>query len=165
MKTIKLSLMLLIFSLPIVSSADEYFEKIKNKDELMGCWKRINFSESAMKMMNQLESVPLEHQWYCFLENGKYWDLYSNQNDRSMAQILSLMTAFPGQDYSIPREGMVFIIHNETNEKMYWVTSIVVKDVTLWDVDIKQGDVLMTIRNPVTKKDIYYRFMRKLKDS
>lgn len=165
MKIFKLLLVHVLLMMPIISGGDEYIEPVKNNSQLLGCWKRINFTRAAMNMMNKSEPFPLEHQWYCFLENGKYWELLSNKDDNSsMEEKLKMMKIFPGQDYSIPKEGVVLIHHNETNQSTFWVTSTVSKDVTLWGGEIKRSDMLMTIRNPYSKKDIYYRFMRKVKD-
>ena len=163
MKIFKILPALVILLIQNISGADEYFEQVKNNGQVVGCWNRINFPESAMKMMNKSEPYPLEHQWYCFLEDGRYFELHSNKDDNSsIKEKLKMMKIFPGQDYSLPREGVILIHHNETNQNTYWVISTVSKDVKLWGVDIKQGDMLMTIRHRNSEMDMYYRFMRRV---
>jgi len=143
---------------------DDYFRPVKTTSALLGCWKRINFSESAMREMNQVEPFPLEHQWYCFLDDGKYQEMLSNRDDgKTIEQRLKLMNVFSGQDYSIPSPGIVAIKHPDRKEQAIWVTSIIIKNITLWGVDLKLGDMLMTMRDPASKKDIHYRFMRKVR--
>jgi hypothetical protein len=118
---------------PAGVTTKNYFEPVRHNFELLGCWKRINFSESSMKKMNESEPYPLEHQWYCFSENGKYWELHSSKDDRSSVEekLKILKTLIAGQDYSIPREGLILIHNNKTDENIYWVTSTVSKDVIL----------------------------------
>ena len=143
---------------------DNHFSPVKTTSALLGCWKRINFSELAMRNMNKTEPFPLEHQWYCFLDDGKYQEMLSNKDDgKPMEQRLKLMTAFPGQDYSIPSEGIVAIKHPDRKEQAIWMTSIIVKNIKLLGVDLELGDMVMTIRDPESKKEIYYRFMRKVR--
>ena len=113
MKLFKLPKIIALFLvlMPAISSADEYFEPVKDNGQLLGCWKRINFSESSMKKMNESEPHPLEHQWYCFFENGKYWELHSNKDDNSsMEERLKIMKIFPGIQISCSTKTLVEVL-------------------------------------------------------
>jgi hypothetical protein len=158
MQAIKVCLTVLFLLMPSLAAADDYFAAVKTDAELFGCWKRIIFPEETMRKMNKFEPYPLQHQWYCFFPNGKYAEVLSNR-DGDIEEHLQMMQIFPMQDYSIPKEGLVLIHHNEARQSTYWVTSTLLKDRTI----VKAGDVLMTIRNPRTQEDVYYRFMTKVK--
>ena len=80
-----------------------------------------------------------------------------------MQKKLKMMQIFSGYNYAIPREGIIRLHHIDTNQVTYWVASIFSKDITLWGVDMKRGDLLMTIRDPNTGKDVYYRIMKRVK--
>ena len=146
------------------AGGDKYFSPVRTASALYGCWKRIIFSDAAMRQMNKTEPYPLKHQWYCFLDGGKYQELLSNRDDgKPIEQKIKFMNAFPGQDYSIAANGIVTINHPDRKRPAVWITSIVINNIKLWGIELKLGDMLMTIRDPVSNKDVYYRFMRKVR--
>ena len=146
------------------SQADEYFALIENPSQLLGCWKRIIFPESVMKEMNSIEPFPLEHQWYCFLEDGELLVLHSNRDqDYSASRVIELVKVFPVvEEYSIPQAGIVLTHHKPAQQKTVWISSLITRNWTLAGVELKAGDVLMTIRNRETGEDVYFRFLRKI---
>ncbi len=143
---------------------DEPFSRIENTSQINGCWKRINFSEQAMKKMNKFEIYPAKYQWYCFLERGELRTLHSNwDGNYSASELIEKTTIFPSvEEYSIPKAGIIFIHHKDARQKTYWVSSLLTRNIILGGVELEEGDAVMTIRDIKTGKDIYYRFLRKV---
>ncbi len=145
--------------------ATDEFRKVKEPSDIQGCWKRLNFSEKAMKSLNQVEPYPLEHQWYCFLDGGKLFTVHSNRNNYKSSQELIKASEIikPAELYQIPQEGVIVIGHSNTKERAAWISSISDVSVQKGSLQFNPGDLLMTIRDQKTGKDIYYRFLTPFK--
>ena len=118
-----------------------------------------------MKNMNKFEPFPLKYQWYCFLEGGELLSLQSNKAaDYSASQVVEQVKRYPiVEEYSILKTGIIFTHHKDAKQKTYWASQLITRDWTHGGVELKEGDLLMTLRNWKTGKDVYSRFLRKIK--
>lgn len=143
------------------------FRPVENTSQILGCWQRINFPEPVMKKLNQFElyTVADEYQYYCFLEEKNFLSMHTNSEAvYSASQVMALGKLYPVvEEYSIPNAGIIFIYHKDAKQKSYWISRLITRDTILAGVELKEGDVLMTLRDVKTGKDIYSRFLRKIK--
>lgn len=154
-----------ILLLPYTSLSSEDFTAIHNTNQVIGCWKKINFPESVAKKMNKIDPYPLPYQWYCFFEGGAFFSMHSNNEESySTSQLIEESKIFPSvEEYSIPSASLIVIDHKEAKQTTNWVSSIIASDWPLAGIHLKEGDLLMTIRNPNTGQDVYSRFLTKIK--
>lgn len=145
------------------------FRRIENTSQHLGCWQRINFPEPVMKKLNQVELYPVTvenmNQYYCFMEDGKFLSVHTSENkNHSVSQLMALGKMFPVvEEYSIPYPSVIFIYHKDAKLKSYWLSRLITRDTILAGVELKEGDMLMTLRDGKTGKDIYSRFLREIK--
>jgi hypothetical protein len=162
-----LKIMILILPMLLLSSiiqADEDFIPIENTNQILGCWKRINFPEPVMEAMNKFELYPLKYQWYCFMDGGDLFSLHSSEDaDYSVSELIEWSKRFPiVEEYSIPQAGLIFVYHRDAKQKTYWLSSLIARDWYLGGVQLIEGDLLMSIRDQTTGEDIYSRFLRRI---
>ena len=146
-----------------------YFSPITNLRKLHGCWRRVVFSDEVMEKTNKIQLYPSafeKHQWFCFLDDN---ELYTKFKDRpeelSLQELIRDITIFPAVErYSLPQRGIILIHHLEAEQKTYWVTSVAVVGDPSTAGSLQDGDILMTIRDPKTGEDIYFRHLRKIKE-
>ena len=161
-----IKLIIFLFLVPTAAQADENFESVNNLFQIYGCWKRILFPDEITKNLNQFEIYPLPYQWYCFLDDGELYSMHSNRDsDYSRKELVRKITVFPSvEKYSIFRDGIIKVNHTDADQITYWVTSVVEKNFSIGDVELQKNDVLMTIRDSVSGKDVYHRFLRKIEN-
>lgn len=157
---------ILLCLVPAIVQADEYFESVTNYFQIHGCWKRILFPKETTENLNKFEIYPLKYQWYCFMDGGELYTMHSNRDsDYSRKELVRKITLFPSAEkYTILPDGIIKVHHTDVGETTYWVSSIVVKNFSIGDVALIKGDALMTIRDPVSGEDVYYRFLRKIEN-
>jgi hypothetical protein len=166
MRILKITILILpILLLSSILQADEDFIPIEDTNQILGCWKKINFPDPVMEKMKKFGLTPLKYQWYyCFMEGGDLFSLNSSEDaDYSASQLIEMSKIFPiVEEYSIPQAGVIFIYHRDAKQKMYWLSSLIARDWTLEGVELIAGDLLMSIRDPNTGEDIYSRFLRRI---
>lgn len=119
-----------------------------------------------MEEMNKFELYPIKYQWYCFLERGELYTMHSTRDkDYHEEELLKEIKILPSVEYySIPMNGIIFVHHKDAKQKTYWISSLIERNFVLRGVQLRKGDMLMTIRDTETGKDVYYRFLRRIDD-
>lgn len=155
-------LILLLCSFP--AFGDDKALLVNHSEEIVGCWKRINFTPMEMEKFNKKEPWPLKYQWFCFYPNGDLKTMMTtkdeNPKENDLLNALSILPA-PIQ-YSIPQPGIIYTIHKDVNEKLNWVAEFFPQDTQVGSQKIKKGALLMTLRNFSTGQDVYYRFLERI---
>lgn len=142
------------------------FSPIVDISQILGCWQRINFTDPVMKKLNKFEIFSADkNQYFCFLEGGGFLSMHTNSDVyQSASQVMALGKLFPVvEEYSIPNAGIIFTYHKDARQKTYWISRLITRDTIFAGVELKEGDVLMTIRIMKTGKDVYSRFLRKIR--
>lgn len=156
-------LILLIYSHP--AFGEDKPLPVKHLEEIVGCWKRINFTPNEMAKFNKKEPWPLKYQWFCFYSNGDLKTMMATKDETPKENdLLNALSILPSpMRCSIPKQGIIYTTHKDTNEKLYWVSEFFSQDSQVGSQEIKKGTLLMTLRNFSSGQDVYYRFLERIK--
>jgi len=143
------------------------FKNIQNESELLGCWRKFSPDKSLGAKSSNIELYPFEEpesQFFCFDRGGKLYTLMINREvDWTLRKVERQAKILPSRErYSVPKVGIVSIKHLDARTETHWVTSRFVLDGNAEMLGLKTGDLLMTIRNPETGKDEYFRHLKRV---
>ena len=93
MKSIFLLLLVLLSN---AASAQVQNTPVTDAKEIIGCWERVDFSDEAKKMMNEIEPWPIRYQWFCFESDGTL-STYASSKPANLtaAQLRDLLKSLP----------------------------------------------------------------------
>ncbi|MDO4895778.1 MAG: hypothetical protein Q3971_00330 [Moraxella sp.] len=139
---------------------------VTDKNELVGCYERINFSPTFAKQMNPQEYWVQPYQWFCFDQDGTFSSAMSTQYDQKTTQ--SLQRTFKVLPktfrYEFIQKGIVKTADDKGLETLYWQTTFLDKDITAPDGTlVSKGVLIMGLIHPETGEMMYWRYLKKLK--
>ena len=138
---------------------------VETKDDVFGCYEKINFSAEVSKKMNAIEPWPAKFQWFCFDDDGTMYNL--NQSDHTEYTEDVLWEAFKKipKDiaYTIPRKGIIVTVQKSAKQRILWGASKV-KGILfrVGNQNIPNGTLIMSLYSPKVKKHIYHRFLKRV---
>lgn len=139
------------------------FHPVKSVDELVGCYKRVNFEASVMKEMNKAEPWPAPHQVYCFHDDGTLRSMQStNPINESIEDIRAAMSRFPKvQTFSLLKRGVVRTRHKAADQTHIWLATIYTKPRQIAGRRLNNGDAHMFIVGE-DGDPVYHRYLQRI---
>lgn len=158
----KLLLLLLCFFYPTFAFALN--PPVERAEEVIGCWERINFSEKAQKMLNEIEPWPLPYQWFCFEPDGTLYSL--NTSSYSKHTSVSLREAFKvipkDVTYTILQKGILKTEQKSAQQTLVWGANFTGNKSLFDGKVIEKGTLFMSLYNQKKEKNVYYRYLKKI---
>ena len=130
------------------SSAFSIGVEINNSDELLGCWKRVIYSDEIMKQMNQFNMYDpknQKYQWFCFFENERFHVMTSNNDDEyTTRKLRDLFKNMPKlMTWKWVQNSVVMTEHKESKDsKAHWLITRIDKDMYIFDNNLIPKDSL-----------------------
>lgn len=141
----------------------ESYHPVKFVDELVGCYKRVNFTASVMKEMNKVEPWPAPHQVYCFHDDGTLRSMQSTRPiNESIEDIRAAMSRFPKvQSFSLLKPGVVMTRHKAVDQTHIWLATVYTKPRQIAGRRLKTGDTHMFIVGD-NGEPVYHRYLQRI---
>lgn len=139
------------------------FHPVKSVDELVGCYKRVNFEASVMKEMNKAEPWPEPHQVYCFHDDGTLRSMQStNPINEPVGDIRVAMSRFPKvQTFSLLKPGVVLTHHKAADQAYIWLATVYSKPPQIPGRRLDSGDAHMFIVGD-SGEPVYHRYLQRI---
>ena len=165
MRKLILSIFLLSISMPAFSIG----VVIKDKNELLGCWKRVIYSDETMKQMNKFNiyhPVHQKYQWFCFFEDERLHVLTSSKDVKHTTESLKkyfknypkLMTWKWIQNSAVETEHK-----QDSDSKLLWATTRIDKEMKVFGNNvIPKNSVFMGIPTKDLRNFIITRILVKI---
>lgn len=137
---------------------------LKNAEEIIGCWEKIDVSKETKKQQNEIEPWPTQYQWFCFERDGTLYtmgsDTYTKQTSKSLHE--TFKTIPKDITYTVMGRGFIKTEQKSPKQNLFWESYFMGTPVTFDGKVLEKGTFVMSLFNPLKQKNIYYRYMKKL---
>jgi hypothetical protein len=137
---------------------------VADKQDIIGCWERIKFSEAANKHLNEVEPWPLPYQWFCFEPDGTLYSLMtSNYSKHTSASLREAFIAIPKDVmYTLPQKGILITDQKSTQQKLVWAAYFTGKKTEFDGKVLEKGTLFMALFSEKKKKNVYVRYLKRV---
>ena len=137
---------------------------VQSNEEIVGCWKLIDFSEKVKRKMNTVDPWPVKYQWFCFDRDGTLNTVSSSvENETSESELRKAFNILPKEiKYSIPQKGVMITEHKSVNQKLAWGIKFTKDPIVLDGKNIEKHTLIMILFDNKIEKPIYHRFLRRI---
>lgn len=163
------ALTFLVLILTGFAFADEPQTKIKELDEITGCWKKVIFSDQAMNAMNKFyvyDQTLQKFQWYCFYSDGAFRTMTSkNDLDVSTSDIEKLYEPYPiVMHFELVSPGNILISHDQDSSQLnMWKVLRLNVDIPLQTGEvIEEGSILMGLLDESAQGFVHLRVLQEI---
>lgn len=158
----KAFLLLSCLFFPTIASAQNI--PVERAEEITGCWELISFSDEVKKQINEIEPWPAKYQWFCFESDGTLNTLGSSEPSKQTSETLreAFNTLPKDITYSVLQSGIIKTEQKSVQQTLFWGAFFMGKPVLFDGKIFEKGTLIMSIFNPVKRKNIYYRYLKKV---
>ena len=132
--------------------------------EITGCWERIDFSDEAKKMMNEIEPWPIRYQWFCFESDGTL-STYGSSKPANMtsAQLRELLKPLPKTfTFSVLPQGIIKTEALSGKETLHWSAAFLGSSRSFDQKVIEKGTLIMSLFDQKKNKPVYWRYLKRI---
>lgn len=115
--------------------------------EITGCWERVDFSDDAKKMMNEIEPWPVRYQWFCFEPDGTLLTYMSSEPANiTSAQLRKMFSQLPKRfTYSVLPQSFVKTEALSGKETLHWASAFLGTTRSFDQKVIEKGALIMSL--------------------
>ncbi|MFA6063386.1 MAG: hypothetical protein WC736_12410 [Gallionella sp.] len=137
---------------------------VTSAKEITGCWERIDFSDEAKKMLNEIEPWPSRYQWFCFEPDGTLLTYMSTKPaNMTAAQLRELFKPLPKTfTYSVPVKGIIQTEALSGKETLPWGASFLGITRAFDQKVIEKGTLIMMLVDQKKNKPVYWRYLKRI---
>ena len=137
---------------------------VTSANEIMGCWERIDCSDEAKKMINEIEPWPIRYQWFCFEPDGTL-STYGSSKPANMtsAQLRELLKPLPKTfTYSVLPKSIIKTEALSGKETLYWGAAFLGSSKAFDQKVIEKGTLIMSLFDQKKNKPVYWRYLKRV---
>ena len=140
--------------------------RIAVQDDVVGAWERIPFQQDTV---NSFEPWPLPHQYFAIQGNGRIsWMMASQKAEGLTAHdLVETLNQLRWNSYEF-KQGFALVSYPDAPDKQeVWLFRVVEEEAVLGGVELKAGDLLMTLvlqNKEGQLQAVYFRLLRRLPD-
>ncbi len=156
--------LLLLVLLSNTAYAQAQNTPVTSAKEITGCWERIDFSDGAKKMMNEIEPWPIRYQWFCFEPDGTL-STYSSTKPANMtsAQLRELLKPLPKTfSYSVLPQSIIKTEALSRKETLPWGAAFLGSSRAFDQKVIEKGTLIMSLFDQKKNKPVYWRYLKRV---
>ena len=159
MKSIFLLLLVLLSN---AASAQVQNTPVTDAKEIIGCWERVDFSDEAKKMMNEIEPWPI--QWLCFESDGML-STYASSKPANLtaAKLRDLLKSLPKTfSYSVLPQSIIKTEALSGKETLHWGAAFLGTSRAFDQKVIEKGTLIMSLFDQKKNKPVYWRYLKRV---
>lgn len=158
---------LLLLSLTISSAAEAQPGGFAAKGELVGYWEMIPIPNAAK--VNKTNPWPIAYQWFGFYEDGTLATMgsseYKPMTSKDLEEVFSKPSLKNGRfKYAFDPSGFVLVTAPDSSDyEEAWGVNVITREAKLGEMEVKPGDILMTLAGGEDGGIVYIRHLRRVK--
>lgn len=159
---------LLLISVMISSAAEAQPGRFAVKSEIIGYWEMIPLPDAEAAKVNKVDPWPVTYQWFGFYENGSLATMGSSEYEPMTREELEGVFSTPllkdGRfEYVFDPNGFVLVTASHLPDyQEVWGANLITEDFKMGGIELKQGDILMTLAGGEDGGIVYMRHLRRL---
>lgn len=156
--------LLLLVLLSSAASAQAQNIPVTSAREIRGCWERVDFSDEAKKMMNEVEPWPIRYQWFCFGPDGTL-STYGSSKPANLtaAQLGDLLKSLPKTfSYSVLPHSIIKTEALSGKETLHWGAAFAGTSRAFDQKVIEKGALIMSLFDQKKNKPVYWRYLKRV---
>ena len=156
--------LLLLVLLSNAASAQAQNTPVTSAKEITGCWERVDFSDEAKKMMNEVEPWPIRYQWFCFEPDGAL-STYGSSKPANLtaAQLHDLLKSLPKTfSYSVLPQSIIKTEALSGKETLHWGAAFLGTSRAFDQKVIEKGTLIMSLFDQKKNKPVYWRYLKRV---
>ena len=155
-----IGMLLIAFSLPALAQANR---QVTSKNDLIGCWSKVDFSDQAKAKINEIEYGEDRYQLFCFEPDGALHISGSSApiKEKTSAVHAAQLTLPKVISYQIAKPGVVVIVHSEANQTSGWISSFTQRDMEFDGKFFPKDTLTMGFIDVEKQKIVYWRYLIK----
>ncbi len=134
------------------------------KKDVVGYWEMIPIP--AAKEINQVDPWPMPYQWFAFYEDGTLATMglseYEPQTAKSLEEVFIILK---GSRFAWEFEPSGFLMVTSPTISGYqeaWGVNVITEETKLGSMEVKPGDLLMTLAGGEDGGPLYFRHLRRV---
>ena len=158
---------LFLMSLIISSAAEAQPGLFAVKSELVGYWEMIPIPNAAE--VNKTNPWPTAYQWFGFYEDGSLATMgsseYTPMTSKELEEVFSTPSLKKGRfKYAFDPGGFVLVTAPDSPDyEETWGVNVITEETKLGEMEVKPGDILMTLAGGEDGGIVYIRHLRRVK--
>jgi hypothetical protein len=159
---------LLLMSLIINSAAEAQPGRFVVESELIGYWEMIPLPEVDATKVNKVDPWPVAYQWFGFYEDGSLATMGSSEHKpmtRSELEEVFSTPSLKGSRFEYMFDASGFLLVTAAHLPGYeevWGVNIITEEFKMGEIELRQGDILMTLAGGEDRGIVYMRHLRRL---
>lgn len=160
----KIVCLLLLAFLSNTTYAQTQNTPVTSAKEITGCWERIDFSDVAKKMLNEIEPWPIRYQWFCFEPDGTLLTYMSSKPAiMTSAQLRELFKSLPKTfTYSVLPQSIIKTEALSGKETLPWGAAFLGTTRAFDQKVIDKGTLIMSLFDQKKNKPVYWRYLKRV---
>lgn len=160
----RFSFLLLLATLSFATPATAQNRPITNAQDIVGCWERIDFSEEAQKMLNEIEPWPVRYQWFCFEPDGRLSTMSSTTPiETTAAELRKVMDTLPRTfSYTVLPQSIMKTEMLSGKETLYWASAFLGASRAFDQKVVEEGTLIMSLFDRKKNKPVYWRYLKRV---
>lgn len=156
--------LLLLALLSSIASAQVQNTPVTSTKEITGCWERVDFSDEAKKMMNEIEPWPIRYQWFCFESDGTLSTYGSSKSvNLTAAQLREQLKSLPKTfTYSVLPQSIIKTEALSGKETLHWGAAFLGTSRAFDQKVIEKGTLIMSLFDQKKNKPVYWRYLKRV---
>ena len=160
----KFTFLLLLALLSSAASAQAQNTPVANAKEITGCWERIDFSDDAKKMMNEIEPWPIRYQWFCFEADGTLLTYMSSKpSSMTSTQLREMFKPLPKTfTYTVLPQSIIKTEALSGKETLHWASAFLSTTRAFDQKVIEKGTLILSLFDQKKNKPVYWRYLKRV---
>ena len=156
--------LLLLAFLSNATYAQTQNKPVTSAEEIAGCWERIDFSDDAKKMMNEIEPWPIRYQWFCFEPDGTLSTYMSSKPAVvTSAQLRESFKLLPRTfTYSVLPHSIIKTEALSGIETLPWGAAFLGTTRAFDQKVIEKGTLIMSLFDQKKNRPVYWRYLKRV---
>jgi len=157
----------LLAALFISLAADAQPGRFAGKQELVGYWEMIPIPNA--EKINKVNPWPAAYQWFGFYDDGSLATMgssdYTPMTAKSLEEAFSTPTLKAGRfKYTFAPSGLVLVTAPDSSDyEEAWGVNVITEETKLGEMEVKPGDLLMTLAGGEDGGPVYFRHLRRVR--
>lgn len=157
----------LVFVLGVVVASASLGQpgQFATKQDVIGYWEMIPIPDA--EEINKVDPWPMPYQWFSFYEDGTLATMGSSEHESKTTEDLeSVFTILEDSRFTWEFEPGGFLVVTSPDISGYqeaWGVNVITEERSLGPMEVKPGDLLMTLAGGEDGGPIYFRHLRRVK--
>ncbi len=159
----------LLMSIIVCAAADAQPGRFAVKSELVGYWEMIPLPTSNAAKVNKTNPWPIAYQWFGFYEDGSLATMGSSEYKPMTSKELEEVFSTPllkNSRFKYAFDPSGFVLVTAPDSPAYeeaWGANVITEEMKLGEMEVKPGDILMTLAGGEDGGIVYLRHLRRVR--